>query len=116
ETAKATEDIARRIEAIQADTGGAVEAIGRISSIIEQINDYSATIAAAVEEQTVTTSEMSRNVAEAATGSSQIAENITQVAGIVAESTKHAQNVSSGAQEISVGTGEAATQLGRFTV
>ncbi|MCL2455086.1 MAG: methyl-accepting chemotaxis protein [Micrococcales bacterium] len=116
ETAKATEDIARRIEAIQADTGGAVEAIGRISSIIEQINDYSATIAAAVEEQTVTTSEMSRNVAEAATGSSQIAENITEVAGIVSASTGQAQEVAAGSQQISAGASEAATQLGKFKV
>src|SRR3712207_9207543 len=45
ETAKATEDIARRVEAIQQDTGGAVAAIGRISEVIGQINDYQLTIA-----------------------------------------------------------------------
>ena len=62
ETARATEDIARRVEAIQADTTGAVEAIGEISTIITSINDYQLTIASAVEEQTATTNEMSRNV------------------------------------------------------
>jgi methyl-accepting chemotaxis protein len=80
ETAKATEDISRRVDAIQASSGDAVGAIGEISRIITQINDFQATIASAVEEQTATTSEMSRNVAEAATGSSDIASNITGVA------------------------------------
>jgi methyl-accepting chemotaxis protein len=80
ETAKATEDIGRRVEAIQADTRAAVEAIGEVSSIIDRINDYQSTIASAVEEQTATTNEMSRNVAEAATGSAEIASNITGVA------------------------------------
>jgi methyl-accepting chemotaxis protein len=80
ETARATEDIAHRVEAIQADTAGAVEAIGRISSIIASINDYQLTIASAVEEQTATTNEMSRGVQEAALGSSEIAGNITGVA------------------------------------
>ncbi|WP_203767049.1 methyl-accepting chemotaxis protein, partial [Cellulomonas denverensis] len=67
ETAKATEDIVRRVEAIQADTGAAVTAIGEIGHIIASINDYQLTIASAVEEQTATTTEMSRSVAEAAT-------------------------------------------------
>jgi methyl-accepting chemotaxis protein len=80
ETARATEDIARRVEAIQSDTTGAVAAIGQISAIIASINDYQLTIASAVEEQTATTNEMSRGVAEAATGSSEIASHITEVA------------------------------------
>ena len=45
ETARATEDIARRVEAIQADTAGAVAAIGEITAIIASINDYQLTIA-----------------------------------------------------------------------
>ena len=116
ETAKATEDIARRIEAIQSDTAGAVEAIGQISAIIDQINDYSATIAAAVEEQTVTTSEMSRNVAEAATGAAQIAENITAVANIAASSTRSAGEVAAGSADITHSTSRAADDLSTFAV
>jgi len=81
ETARATEDIARRVEAIQADTDGAVAAIGEISAIIAQINDFQMTIASAVEEQTATTNEISRSVTEAATGAGEIAANITGVAG-----------------------------------
>ena len=89
ETARATEDISRRVDAIQADTGGAVEAIGRISEIIGSINDYQLTIASAVEEQTATTQEMSRSVAEAAAGTGEIAQNITGVS-TAAESTTQA--------------------------
>jgi methyl-accepting chemotaxis protein len=80
ETAKATEDISRRVETIQADTSSAVAAIGEISQIIQRINDYQVTIASAVEEQTATTAEMSRSIGEAAGGSSTIAANINGVA------------------------------------
>jgi methyl-accepting chemotaxis protein len=87
ETARATEDIARRVEAIQVDTTSAVEAIEEITAIIQSINDYQLTIASAVEEQTATTNEMSRSVQEAATGSGEIAENITVVATAAATSS-----------------------------
>ena len=89
-TATATEDIGRKITTIQGDTTGAVEAIGRIGTIIKQIYDIQNTIASAVEEQTATTNEIARNVAEAARGSSDIAQNITGVAHA-------AQGTSSGA-------------------
>ncbi|HEV7403919.1 MAG TPA: methyl-accepting chemotaxis protein [Chthoniobacteraceae bacterium] len=79
-TARATEDISAKIEAIQGDTKNAVEAIGQIRAIIHKISDYQHSIAGAVEEQSSTTSEMSRNVAEAAKGSSEIAQNIAGVA------------------------------------
>src|SRR5216684_1836644 len=88
ETAKATEDISRKIEAIQTDTKAAVDAIGTISGVINQINDISSTIATAVEEQNATTNEMSRNVSEAAQGSGEITSNITGVAE-AAQSTTH---------------------------
>jgi methyl-accepting chemotaxis protein len=81
ETARATEDIARRVESIQTDTVGAVHAIGQISEIITSINDFQTTIASAVEEQTATTAEMNRNVTQAAAGSGEIAANIAGVAG-----------------------------------
>ncbi|WP_203880372.1 methyl-accepting chemotaxis protein [Planobispora takensis] len=80
ETAKATEDISRRVEAIQADTESAVAAIAEISQIIGKINDYQLTIASAVEEQTATTTEMNRNVADAAAGSADIASTISVLA------------------------------------
>jgi methyl-accepting chemotaxis protein len=80
ETARATEDISHRVEAIQSDTSGAVTAIEEISAVIERISEFQTTIASAVEEQTATTAEMNRSVSEAATGSGEIAQNITGVA------------------------------------
>jgi len=80
ETARATEDISGRVQAIQADTQGAVTAIEEISRVIARVSDFQTTIASAVEEQTATTGEMNRSVSEAATGSSEIARNITGVA------------------------------------
>jgi methyl-accepting chemotaxis protein len=57
QTAKATEGINQKIEAIQNDTTSAVDAICMISGVIGQINDISNTIATAVEEQNATTNE-----------------------------------------------------------
>ncbi|NJC66915.1 methyl-accepting chemotaxis protein [Planosporangium flavigriseum] len=107
ETARATGDISQRVEAIQADTAAAAQAIGEIAEVIERINGYSTTIASAVEEQTSTTSEISRSVSEAATGSTQIADNITGVAtaaqvtsGGVTESRQAANEVARMANEL----------------
>ncbi|GII22955.1 methyl-accepting chemotaxis protein [Planosporangium mesophilum] len=85
-TAKATEDISDRIQAIQTDSDAAVETIRQIAEVIEKIHGYSETIASAVEEQTATAGEIGRNVAEAASGSTDIAQNITGVAA-AAQST-----------------------------
>jgi methyl-accepting chemotaxis protein len=101
QTAKATEDIGRKIEAIQADSKGAVEAIAQISKIINQINDIQNTIASAVEEQTATTAEISRNIGEAARGSHEIARNITGVAQAARSTTEGAGNTRSSADELS---------------
>lgn len=101
QTAKATEDISIKIEAIQSDTNSAVEAISHIGKIINQINDFQNTIASAVEEQTATTGEIGRNVAEAAQGSSEIAQNISGVAEAARGTTEGAGNTKSSADELS---------------
>jgi len=80
ETARATEDISGRIEAIQRDTTDAVTAIGEIGEIIRQLGDYQTTIASAVEEQTATTQEITDSVSRAAQGSTEIATDIRTVA------------------------------------
>ena len=100
ETAKATEDIGRRIEVIQSDTSAAVEAIAQIAQIIESINDTQTTIASAVEEQTATTNEISRSVSEAATGSTGIASTITGVARTAADTTAAAGSTARAAGEL----------------
>jgi methyl-accepting chemotaxis protein len=100
ETAKATEDISRKIEAIQGNTKGAVEAIGQISTVILQINDISNTIASSVEEQTATTNEISRNVQEGAKGGAQVAENIGAVAQAAKSTTQGANDTQTAAGEL----------------
>ncbi|MGA2882937.1 MAG: methyl-accepting chemotaxis protein [Bryobacteraceae bacterium] len=107
QTAKATEDIGQKIEAIQADTKGAVQAIAEISTVINQINDISNNIASAVEEQTVTTNEIGRNVTEAAKGTGDIAKNISGVASAARETTQAATDTQKASQALT----ELAVQL-----
>ncbi|MFB9378269.1 methyl-accepting chemotaxis protein [Kineococcus gynurae] len=68
QTARATEDITSRVSATQSDTAAATEAISEISEVIARIDALQTTIAAAVEEQSVTTAEMVRNVTEISAG------------------------------------------------
>jgi methyl-accepting chemotaxis protein len=100
QTAKATEDISQKITAIQDDTKLAVESIGSITGVINQINDISGTIATAVEEQSATTNEMSRNVQEAAKGSGEISQNIQGVAAAAESTTRGAQDTLKAAQQL----------------
>lgn len=100
QTAKATDDIGQKIEAIQTDTNEAVSAIAGITGIVNQIYDMQNTIASAVEEQTATTNEISRNVSEAAKGTSDIAKNIAQVALNAKSTTTGASNTSQAADEL----------------
>ncbi|MGY1828052.1 MULTISPECIES: methyl-accepting chemotaxis protein [unclassified Blastococcus] len=116
ETARATEDISKRVEAIQADTAGAVDAISRISSVIGEINDFQATIAAAVEEQTATTNEMNRNVAEAASGTQGIAAAISGLAAGTQETNQRVADAQRAAGELARMSGELQEAVGRFTV
>ena len=115
ETAKATEDIARRVEAIQKDTGAAVSAIGEISSIVAQISDRQTTIASAVEEQTATTAEMSRSVSEAAQGSGQIADNISGVSAAADSTTQALSQTRVAVDELSRMAADLRTSVARFT-
>jgi methyl-accepting chemotaxis protein len=114
QTAKATEDISRKIEAIQTDTKGAVEAIGQIGKVINQINDIQNTIASAVEEQTATTGEISRNVSEAAKGSSEIARNVTGVAQAARGTTEGAGDTKKSADELSKMAHDLQQLVGQF--
>ncbi len=100
ETSKATEDISRAIDTIQADTSLAVLSIGSISTIIQRISLLQNTIASAVDQQTSTTVEISRSVSEAATGSAEIARNITQVAHASQSTAEGAGNTQVAAQEL----------------
>jgi methyl-accepting chemotaxis protein len=115
ETAKATEDIAGRVEAIQADTAGAVAAIEQISQTIAQINDFQTTIASAVEEQTVTTNEMSRNVAEAASAGGLVATTINHVATSVQTTTSGVEQAQHAARQLARMSDDLRHIVNRFT-
>jgi methyl-accepting chemotaxis protein len=115
ETAKATEDIARRVLAIQGDTTAAVTAIEEISSIVAQISDRQTTIASAVEEQEATTSEMARSVQEAAGGTTQIAENITGVSTAADSTTQALTQTRTAVDELSRMAADLRTTVGKFT-
>jgi methyl-accepting chemotaxis protein len=115
QTAKATEDIGRKIDAIQGDTKGAVKAIEEIGTIINQINDISNSIASAVEEQTVTTNEIGRSVTEAAKGVGDIAKNIGGVAVAAKNTTQGANDTQKASRELSQMAARLQTVVAKFT-
>ncbi len=116
QTAKATEEISKKIEAIQGDTGGAVKAIDEIGAIINQINDITNSIASAVEEQTVTTNEISRSVGEAASGSAEISKNISGVAMAAQGTTRGAVDSQQSAEALNQMAEQLQAVVGRFKV
>ena len=79
QTAKATGEIAGHVRAMQEETNLTVGSIGRITSVIGQVDQVAGAIAAAIEQQSAATAEISRNVAEAATGTSTVSRTITDV-------------------------------------
>jgi methyl-accepting chemotaxis protein len=79
QTAKATEEISQKIQATQDETRQAISAIGEITQVISQISDIQTTIASAVEEQSATTNEISRNLSEAAKGGQEIKQSVAGV-------------------------------------
>jgi methyl-accepting chemotaxis protein len=101
ETARATEDISRRVQAIQDDADKASTAISQISGVISQINEYQTTIAGAVEEQTATTQDMNTGINEAATGSTRIADRVTGIATSAASTATSIDETQHSADELS---------------
>ncbi|MBF0492233.1 MAG: hypothetical protein HQM15_05580 [Deltaproteobacteria bacterium] len=101
QTGKATEEIGQKIGVIQSDTGAAVRSIQQITTIIGKINDIQNTIASAIEEQSATANEMSRNVMEAAKGSFEIASNVTGVAQAAQNTTQGVTEMQSSAEMLS---------------
>lgn len=114
ETAKATEDISQKIEAIQTDTKGAVAAIEQIGSVIGQINDIQNTVASAVEEQSVTTNEITRNLTEAAKGGADISHSIAGVAEAARTTTGGAGQTQKSAESLEKLAEELQALMGRF--
>jgi len=101
QTARATESIITRVNATQTDATEAAAAIAEISEVIARIDGLQSTIAAAVEEQSATTSEMVRNVTEVSTGSQEIATNISGIAAAADQTTAGATQTATTAGEVS---------------
>lgn len=101
QTAAATEDISRQITAIQTRTAAAVTAIREILQTVGSINTSTTTIAAAVEEQTAATAEISGNVNLAAKGSRDVSENLQQVNTAALRTDSASAQVLSAARELS---------------
>jgi methyl-accepting chemotaxis protein len=114
QTAKATEEIATQIGAIQGAVGGSVEAIKGIGKTIAEISEIATTIASAVEEQGAATQEISRNVQEAAKGTQEVTSNIGQVSDASSATGAAATQVLSAATELSTQAETLRTEVGRF--
>nr|WP_211106312.1 CHASE3 domain-containing protein [Nitrospirillum iridis] len=114
QTARATEDISRQIEEMQAATAAVVTAIRGISGTIDEVNGISATISAAVEEQNATTSEIARNVTQAAQGTEEVSANIARVTSDAGETGAAAVQVLSAARALGDQSGALKTEVERF--
>ncbi|HEY3356725.1 MAG TPA: PAS domain-containing protein [Polyangia bacterium] len=114
QTASATQDIGKKIRAIQTDTKDAVGSIGEIGAVIQRISDISSSIAGAVEEQAATTNEMNRNVAEAARGSEDIARTITGVAHSTQGGADSAKKTQEAAKQLAKMAADLRVLVGQF--
>lgn len=100
ETARATEGITTRVDAIQRDTAGSANAIEHIGDVVSKISQLQATIAAAIEEQAAATKEMNRNLSDAAGTAEDIAAVIGQVAAVSRSTTEGVRLISGGMSEL----------------
>ena len=107
QTSTATEDITNRVEAIQAASTTAVGSIKTISEVIDGLSEVSLAIATAVEQQSGTTNELARIVADSATAVRGVSENITDVNGLAVQTLTAGQETESSAKEL----GNVANQL-----
>ncbi len=115
ETARATDDIARRIETIQSDTQDAVVAIGDIGSIIDEINVIQGTIASSVEEQTATTTVMANTIEDASQGTTEIVESLATVTQGAHDNANGAVDIQGASSELARMAAELTTLVSEFT-
>jgi methyl-accepting chemotaxis protein len=101
QTAKATEEISAQISSVRGESENAVNAIGQISSVIQQIDEITTAIAAAVEEQAAATREIARNVQQASVGTTDVTSNIVQVKGGASETGTASRDVLTASEELS---------------
>ncbi|HTS41545.1 MAG TPA: MHYT domain-containing protein [Xanthobacteraceae bacterium] len=114
QTAKATEDIAKQILAVQASTGGAVEAIRNISERMREINSYASAVAVSVGQQNAATGEISHNVASAARGTAMVVTVLDEVAGAATATRASAETVLAASQSVESAVGNLRTEVESF--
>lgn len=112
QSAKAAEDIARKIEGVQNDTRQAVQVIQNVSQIIKDINSSSGRISQSVEKQTRAATMISQNVVEANKGVGDIARSISEVAKAAGDMSRNVAEAARGATDVSRNVGEAAKAAG----
>jgi len=101
QTARATEEIALQIKAIQEASESSARCIQGITNTITKVNETAGTIAAAVEEQGAATQEIARNIAQAAQGTSEVSSNIAGVTQAASQTGVAAADVLSSAGALS---------------
>jgi methyl-accepting chemotaxis protein len=97
QTARATDEISRQISNLQNQTRGSGEAMATISTVVGEINGIAQAIAAAVEEQSVATQDISRNIQEASEGTGRVSESISEVLTDVHQTGQAADRVGASA-------------------
>ena len=112
QSAKAAEDIARKIEGVQNDTRQAVQVIQNVSQIIKDINSSAGRISQSVEKQTRAATMISQNVGEANKGVGDIARSISEVAKAAGDMSRNVAEAARGATDVSRNVGEAAKAAG----
>ncbi|WP_010583851.1 methyl-accepting chemotaxis protein [Schlesneria paludicola] len=112
QSAKAAEDIARKIEGVQNDTRQAVQVIQNVSQIIKDINASAGRISLSVEKQTRSATMISQNVGEANKGVSNIARSIAELAKAAGDMSRNVAEAARGATDVSRNVGEAAKAAG----
>ena len=114
QTAKATEEIATQIGAIQGSTAQAVDAIRAIGGVMGDISQITSTIAASVEEQSASTQEIGRNVHEAASGARELAGNMATVTEAIDETNRSATHVLDASSALTTQTGTLQQAVDQF--
>jgi methyl-accepting chemotaxis protein len=114
QTAKATEEIAAQIRAIQESAGDAVEAIRRIAGRMKEIDDHTSSIAASVAQQSAATSEISQNVSGAAQDARTVASVLEQVTKAVTRASGSARTVLTASQAVEDATGHMRAHIETF--
>ena len=100
QTAKATDDIASQIAAVQTSTRSAVGAIGTIAGRMQEIRQFTAAIATSVEQQNSATQEISGSVAAAAAGTKSVVSVLGRVSGAIADMHNSADTVLAASQAV----------------